>query len=239
MRQCDDISDNAGTVETKREQFQQWQETFLQAMNDDDTQHPTLLALRDTVNQFRIPLDYFLQLIQGTEMDLTTNRYSTFEELYRYCYHVASVVGLICIQVFEYEKERAKECAKACGIAFQLTNILRDIREDLDRDRVYLPLKDLERFHYSENDLRNNVTDKRFHDLVHFQIVRARAYYAEAAPLAEMICEDSRAAFLVMYRSYLSLLQHIEDKGSKILDERVHLSKAEKLKILLQAFWKR
>lgn len=172
-------------------------------------------------------------------MDLSASRYETFEELLKYCYHVASVVGLISICLFGYEEEkRAKECAEACGIAFQLTNILRDVKEDFQNNRVYLPQEDLRRFDYSERELANQTKDERFYALMQFETDRAMLYYENASPLVYLIHRDSRAAFWTMYLSYRAILRRIQNRNFPIFLERVRLSNAQRLGIMLQALTK-
>jgi len=235
MRQCDDISDNEGTIEEKRERFAEWRAMFEEAMCGGFGDHPTLPALRDTVQAFHIPLDYFHKLIDGTDMDLTATRYATFDELYRYCYHVASVVGFVCIYVFEFQEEKAKEHAEACGIAFQLTNILRDIKEDLQRNRLYLPLEDMECFEYTEDELRREVMDERFRELMRFEAERARAFYVKGRPLTSLIERDSRPAFRAMFGTYEAILRRIERRKYDVLSGRVRLKPHEKVRILFES----
>jgi len=235
MRLCDDISDDEGNASEKHQQFLQTREMFDLAMGQEFTSHMTLLALRDAIHTYHIPVDYFHKVIDGTEMDLTTSSYQTFEQLYQYCYHVASVVGLICIQIFGYQDDQARKYAVSCGIAFQLTNILRDIWEDLQRNRVYLPLEDLRRFSYTEEQLRNKVVNDPFRALMAFQVGRVRAYYAEARPLLKLIEKDSRPAFWAMFESYQTILRRIEQRGYDVLCERVRLQRGDKWRIALKA----
>jgi phytoene synthase len=239
MRLCDDISDEPAPLEDKAERFRIWRNTFDRAMEGDGTAHPTFPALIDTVRRYRIPAPLFHQLIDGTEMDLTTSRYETFEQLLNYCYHVASVVGLISIRLFGYEEEaRAQQCAEACGIAFQLTNILRDVKEDLQNNRVYIPQEDLRRFDYSERELANETSDQRFYALMQFEMDRAMLYYEKASPLINLIHRDSRAAFWTMYLSYHTILRRIRDRNFPIFLERVRLSNGQRLGIVLKALTK-
>jgi len=235
MRLCDDISDDEGNVNEKRRQFLQTRDMFDLAMGQESTGHPTLLALRDTIHTYHIPVDYFHEVIDGTEMDLTTSSYQTFEQLYHYCYQVASVVGLICIHIFGYQDDQARKYAVACGIAFQLTNILRDVWEDLQRNRVYLPLEDLRRFGYTEEEMRHKVVNEHFCALMAFEVERARAYYAEARSLLELIERDSRPALWAMLESYQTILRRIEQRGYDVLCERVRLQRGDKWRIALKA----
>jgi len=235
MRQCDDISDNDGNPAYKQKQFSQTRAALDKALQLGLTDSPVLWALRDTVQTFGIPVEYFHRVIEGTEMDLTTKNYQTFEELYHYCYLVASVVGLICIEIFGYRDVQAKEHAIACGVAFQLTNILRDLREDLERDRVYLPLEDLHRFNYTKEDIRNRLVDDRFRSLMAFEVQRTKKYYDEAKRLVSLLDRDSRPAFWAMMESYQTILWHIEKRGYDVLDERVRLQPRDKWRIALKS----
>jgi len=239
MRHCDDISDTDGSIEEKKQEFSRWKAQFEAAIKDGSFAVPTLPALRDAIQTFAIPQNYFLQLMEGTQMDLTVTAYKTFEELYRYCYHVASVVGLICIHIFEFQDPRAVDCAEACGVAFQLTNILRDVKEDLQRGRVYLPDEDLLRFGYTAAELAQGVQDERFRSLMKFEAERAVSYYEKAAPLTPMLASDSRSAFRAMFDSYRLLLRHIEQNNYDVLSRRAKLRKDEKLGIMLRALLKR
>ena len=238
MRQCDDISDDEGSAADKQEEFVRCRKLFDQVIRGNCYQHSTLPALYDTVRTFQIPAEYFIKLIDGTEMDLTTASYRSFEDLYRYCYHVASTVGLICIHIFGFHDSRAQECAEACGIAFQLTNILRDVKEDLKRHRIYLPLEDFQRFNYTESELRLELMDERFRDLMRFEAQRARTFYLKARPLVGMLERDSRPAFWAMFESYQCLLKNIERRNYDVLSRRVQLTLQNKFQILLWALTK-
>ena len=132
------------------------------------------VALADVARNYEIPQEYFQEVILGVEIDLVKDRFQNFEELREYCYRVASVVGLICLQIFGYADDDAKEYAVDLGLAMQLTNIIRDVREDFDMGRVYLPQDEMARFGYSEEDLKNSVRNQAFLDLMNFQSTRAR-----------------------------------------------------------------
>ena len=238
MRQCDDISDNEGSTAEKKEQFVRWRAIFDETMHGQRLEPLTLSALKDTVERFEIPVDYFHKLIDGTEMDLIHVRYSTFDELRFYCYHVASIVGLICLHIFGFQDSQAKECAEVCGIAFQLTNILRDIKEDLQRNRVYLPLEDLRRFSYTEDDLQRGIQDKRFRALMEFEAGRAQEFYDRARPLVGMLERDSRPAFWAMFESYQSILRNIVRCDYDVLAHRISLHSGDKIRIVVHAILK-
>jgi phytoene synthase len=161
-------------------------------------------------------------------MDLDIAAYSTFADLYRYCYRVASAVGLACIQIWGFHGDQAKTHAEASGIAFQLTNILRDLREDAERGRVYLPAEDLQRFGYDRQRLERGERDASFADLMHFQVDRARKYYEAAGPLMDYLLPPGRAVFLIMTRTYRGLLDLIERRNYDVFSERLCLSRWRK-----------
>src|SRR5262249_50086893 len=157
------------------------------------------------------------------EMDLEPVRYATFAELYRYCYRVASAVGLACIHVWGFDGDRAKEHAEAAGIAFQLTNILRDLGEDAARGRVYLPDEDLRRCGSAAERLGRHERDDRFRELMRFEVERARGYYDAAGPLVPLLRPAGRAVFLTMMRTYRGLLDLIERRNYDVFSRRVSL----------------
>ena len=169
-------------------------------------------------------------------MDLTVSRYDTFEDLYQYCYHVASAVGLVCISIFGFTDEAARKHAESCGIAFQLTNILRDIGEDVEMGRVYLPQEDLKQYGYSEEDIRNRLQNEPFSRLMEFQVRRAHDYYRQTLPLLPMIDAASRPCLAAMIGIYRSHLVEIERRGFDVFTERVRLRTWRKLAIALSAF---
>jgi phytoene synthase len=234
MRRTDDIADGAANPALAEESLRQWREAFdRQDLND-----PVLPALMDTMERYRIERRYFHELLDGAMMDQSKTRYETFDELYRYCYHVASVVGLIVLPIFGYRDKAALGPAEACGVAFQLTNILRDVKEDAGMGRVYLPAEDLRRFGVEEADIMNSRATPQFLELMKFEADRARQYYARARPLLEMIEPDSRGTLAVMMAIYGGILDKIEAKHYAVFDERIRLSTAEKLWIVLKN-WRR
>ncbi|MCE2504550.1 MAG: presqualene diphosphate synthase HpnD [Chlorobi bacterium] len=174
------------------------------------SRHPILAPLSAIVKRFRIPKQYFLTLIDGVEMDLVRNRYETFEELREYCYSVASVVGLICIEIFGYRYEETKEYAVDLGIALQLTNILRDLKADVNKGRIYLPMEDIRAFGYSEADLMANRYNLPFIELMRFETRRAREYYGRARAALRPDERKTMFAAEIMDAIYYRLLEKIE-----------------------------
>jgi len=235
MRYCDDISDGDVAGFTKEDGLRQWRSALHATMTGDYSGSPILPAFHDTVQRFGIPAEYFDELIDGAEMDLSVNRYATFDELYQYCYKVASVVGLVCIHIFGFRDDGAKLYAEHLGIAFQLTNILRDIKEDAGRGRIYIPLEDLARVGYSEGEFLKPKLDDRFRDLMRQQVDRAKSYYEMGAPLIDLIDPKSRGGLMAMIGIYSAILRKIEERDFDVLSARVRLSAKEKLGIAARA----
>ena len=232
MRRSDDIADGAANPALASEGLRQWRATVDAALRGESTNEPTLPALADTVKRYQIEPRHFHELLDGTEMDQRVTRYETFDELYRYCYHVASVVGLVVLPVFGYKDKAALVPAEACGIAFQLTNILRDVKEDAGLGRIYLPREDLKRFGVEETDIMNSHATPQFFDLMKFEADRTRDYYAKTRPLLDMIEPDSRGTLAVMIGIYGGILDKMETREFAVFDEKIRLSVAEKLWIV-------
>ncbi len=197
---------------------------------------PVAPAFADAVTRFRIPREDFEEALRGAEMDLEQRRYRTFAELRVYCHRAASVVGRMCIQVFGHSGGRAIALADELGVAFQLTNILRDLREDAERGRVYLPAEDLERFGVDEAELRASTASERLRRLLAFEAERARTHYESAAPLLALIDHPSRRALAGMRAMYRAILGKIERLDYDVLSRPVRLSLREKLWITARSW---
>jgi phytoene synthase len=250
MRQADDISDGPDlSLQEKRLKLGAWLEAAKQVFEGKPTDDPVLMALADSQKRFKIPVDLFEKLVYGTALDLEIPARTdspaivcrTFEELRHYCYHVASVVGLVCIRIFGYQDSKAELLAEDCGLAFQLTNIIRDVKEDAGMGRIYLPEEDLVRFGLSPDQLAHqSLSDaskpQQLRPVLEFEAERARRYYASAKWLMELIEEDSRPALWVLVEIYSRLLKKITDRNYDVLTERVHLTFFEKLKVLSRGF---
>lgn len=234
LRIADDLSDEPGPAEEKQFLLESWRRGLRHALHGEYA-HPIHAALHHTVTTYAIPSEYLEAAIDGVEMDLAPCTYNTFEELRNYCFHVASVVGLSCIHIWGFRDERAKIYAEHAGIAFQLTNILRDLGEDAARGRVYLPAEDLQRFHYSAEQLARGERNDHFRELMRFQIARARHYYQQAWPLIPLLRPAGRAVFLVMARTYRALLDVMERRDYDVFSRRVSLSHWHKLWFALSA----
>lgn len=191
-----------------------------------------LIAFADVLNRYNISLEHPLTLIDGVKMDLVKNRYNTFDELYEYSYKVASVVGLMTTEIFGYCDPKAINYAVDLGIAMQLTNILRDIGEDLERNRIYIPREDLERFQVTEKDMFKNDVSENFIKLMKYQIKRARRYYDEADKGICMLEKDSRLPVLLARENYSRILNKIEVNQYRVFNQRAYLNATEKFSIL-------
>jgi phytoene synthase len=258
MRRADDISDDESLpVVERRVVMSEWLEAWRVARRSGLSEDPVFVALNDTQKRFAIRDELLEDLVRGTTMDLeesqsgvvtvtetvanrtqTLQIYENFDGLYRYCYLVASVVGLVCIRIFGYSDPRAEELAEKTGVAFQLTNILRDVSEDAERGRIYLPLRDLE---------ASGVDVRRLMGVVHRELRpedsrtllaleggRAKKYYAAAEELLPLIDRDSRAALWVLVTIYRGLLERIIAKNYDVFSERVSVPDSKKLLILAQ-----
>jgi phytoene synthase len=228
-RACDDIVDADLEPEEKVRRLAEYRRQLEQCLSGHPS-GPVFLALQDTIQRYRIPPEYFCQLIDGVEMDLSVRRYPTFADLRRYCYGVASTVGLISIEIFGYrDGQQARQHAEDLGIALQLTNILRDIREDAARDRIYIPQDEIERFGYSEADIFNGIANESFLRLMQFQVARAREYFQRGRNLLPLLPRRCRACTAVLQSIYSRMLERIEAQPSAVLRERVSLSGGQKL----------
>jgi len=209
------------------------------AYNNASSTEPLLSAFQQTVNNYSVPKKYFDALLEGMRMDLEKNRYQTFEELYDYCYKVAGVVGLIMADIFGYSDQKAADHAINLGIAMQLTNILRDIKEDFGRGRIYLPLDEMQRFKVSEADISEHRVTGNFKALIRFQITRAREYYENGKQGIKMISDpNSRLIALAMAEIYAGILEIIEKNGYDIFGRRAYVSCPKKIVALLKILLK-
>jgi len=228
MRRCDDLSDEPGATPVALER---WREQLDQTLNGKLPEGPIWPAFQDTVQRYKIPQQYFHDMISGVTSDLTLTQVETFDELYTYCYRVASVAGLSLMHIFGNSSPQALELAEKCGIAFQLTNIIRDVGEDQARGRVYLPHEDMQQFGARLSD------SKEFKALLRFESSRAIGYYTVSSPLPGMVAPRCGRSLWVLIQVYSRLLRQIEREDFPVLHRRVRLSKATKLWILAQSFW--
>jgi squalene synthase HpnC/squalene synthase HpnD len=242
MRLVDDVSDTAQGSNSavseralKRAALSRWRGLLDQCVSGDTNGHAILPAFADAIQRYRIPSRYFHDLISGAEMDLLETRYATFAALQEYCYRVAGTVGLTCVHVFGFQDPHALELAERLGTAFQLTNILRDIRPDLALGRLYIPVEDLARFGCTVTELERGAVTAPVRELLRFEAERAWRFYREGARLIGKVDADSRAALWALARIYSSLLARIEENGFDVFSGRVRLNALEKARILVRA----
>jgi phytoene synthase len=245
MRHADDISDDpAVPAEQRRAKLDEWMDALRRVVDGERTDDPVLFALADSQKHFNIPLDLLEKLVHGTEMDVPSAsdgrlprlQYETFDQLYDYCYHVASVVGLVCIRIFGYRDPRAEKLAEEVGVAFQLTNILRDVKEDAGLGRVYLPREDFARFGVDVQALTNGSAPASLRPVMEFEALRARGYYRAAEELLPLIDDDSRGALWTLVEIYRRLLERIIARNYDVFSDRVSLSAGEKLRVMAKSF---
>jgi phytoene synthase len=259
MRRCDDIADDSSLPpHERRQKLEAWLDAFHRMQSGHPTDDPILLALTDAQHRYKIPGELLDQLAYGTAMDLAdgepdnqqpwagaptphplTVRYRTFDDLRVYCYRVASVVGLVCIRVFGYHDPVAEPLAENCGLAFQLTNIIRDVKEDAAMGRVYLPEEDLAKFEIAASELQAAAAPIRLRWLLAAEAERAREYYRSGDQLIPLIDEDSQPALWVLITIYRRLLEKIGSRQYDVFREKVTLSVREKVVILGKGFLKR
>jgi phytoene synthase len=235
MRWVDDISDAPGDRAAKAKGLELARETVERVARGDTSGAVILPALAHTLASYGIPRSYLDELIAGAEMDLTVTSYRAFDDLRVYCHGVAGIVGQCCVHVFGFEDARALELADRLGLAFQLTNILRDVAQDFALGRVYLPQEDLARFGCPPGEVAAAPPSKAARELFRFEAQRARGLYGEGAALLPLIGKDSRAALWALARIYGGLLGKMEERDYDVTSSRVRLSAAEKTWILIRA----
>jgi phytoene synthase len=218
-----------------RERIDEWEKELDRCYAGNPTR-PVTLALADTVSRYPIPKASFAGLIEGCRMDLVKKRYADFEELLTYSELVATTISTMSLAIFGYRGESAVERGRDLATAFQLTNILRDVGEDLDKDRVYLPQDELSRFGVREEDLKAKKMTREFSELMRFQVQRVRDYYHRAEPLLSMIASDTRRCTCLMGSVYYRVLERIESSGYRVLGRRVGLSLGEKLGLVARTY---
>lgn len=239
--ELDAAVDHPPPGEDPHSQLAQWRRE-IQAAYEDSPQFPVTVSLAYHARKLDIPQDYFQELIAGMEMDLTIRRYATFDDLYPYCYRVASIVGLICLKVFGTEDPRARDYAVNLGMAFQLTNIIRDVGADADRDRIYVPQEDLVRFGCSEEQLLTKTSSPAFTQLMQFQAARAHDYYRKAQTVHDTLSSADRHSLLsaeIMRVIYFNLLTRIEKAQFAVFSSRIRVPPLSRLTLALSAWVRR
>jgi phytoene synthase len=259
MRRCDDIADDPTlSPEERRLKLDTWLNALHAAQQGEPSDDPILMALTDAQRRHTIPAGLLDELAMGTAMDVSDGQnseedepgfardipslaiqYQTFDDLKLYCYRVASVVGLVCIHIFGYRDPAAEPLAEQCGLAFQLTNIIRDVKEDAAMGRVYLPAEDLAKFGLSATDLLATPDPSRLRPLLAMEADRAREFYQAGDQLSAYISEDSQPALWVLVNIYRKLLEKIAERQYDVFSGKVSLTVSEKLRILAKGFFQR
>jgi len=260
MRRCDDLADDPTlSLADRRQKLETWLDALHRAQQGQPTDDPILLALTDAQRRYHVPAGLLDELAHGTAMDVVDAstadvsaqeaapsaapalavQYETFEDLRGYCYRVASVVGLVCIHVFGYKNPEAEPLAETCGLAFQLTNIIRDVKEDAAQGRVYLPEEDLAKFGLSSVDILSTPDPARLRPVLALEADRAREFYRAGDDLIPFVSEDSQPALWVLITIYRRLLEKIAEKQYDVFTAKVSLSTSEKLRILGKGFLER
>lgn len=237
MRHTDDLSDSSQPVRERRALLSEWRMSLEAAVSDGlkpssgGLAVDILPAVADTLDRFGISVEHLLAVIEGVEMDLDDPRFETFDQLAEYCHRVASAVGLACIHIWGFRDEAAFAPVRQCGLAFQMTNILRDLKEDTQQGRVYLPAEDLRRWNYSTDDLASAVADDRFLELMKFEIARTEDLFRQGAALLDYLERDGHRIFGMMTTVYRRLLDRIKADPTAVLRGRIRLTRFEKLTI--------
>lgn len=245
MRHTDDLADNPQPAPLRAKALVQWRAALEDALlgrfdpsgPHDAAGQALLPALADAVTRYQVPPEHLHAVIDGVQMDLKRRRYEVFDQLEQYCCRVASAVGLACIHVWGFRGrgsahgQEALRRARSCGIALQLTNVLRDIKEDARQDRVYLPLEDLRRCGYSVDELKAGVVNGRFLRLMELEIERAEHFYREGAELLDRLEPDGRRIFGMMMATYRALLRTIQRRPADVFTRRIRIGRAKKLQL--------
>lgn len=228
-RQTDDIVDNEmDTTELKFKKIREWKNEFEKALKGSSS-YALLNQVTKIIRNFNIPVEPFFELIKGMEADLQVSRYKDFNTLYQYCFRAAATVGLMCIEIFGYKTESAKQYAVNLGIALQLTNILRDVKFDALNGRIYLPEEDMKKFGYTEDDLMNFRYNESFVELMKYECKRAREYFEKANDAFAK--EDRKQLFpaRIMQKIYFNILEKIEKMNYNVFSRKAKVSKLKKL----------
>lgn len=235
-REVDDVADEVSDPGVAAQRLEWWRSEIGAAFNGGNPQHPVAQALQGIQEEFGLPEAYFLEVIDGVAMDLSQSRYETWQDLQLYCYRVASVVGLLSVEIFGYSERGTRTYAHRLGLAFQLTNILRDVREDAARGRIYLPLEDLRAFGVTEDDIRDARETEAFRKLAAYEAERARELYDQAFDALPESDRSNQTVGIIMAAIYRALLEAIAETDYRVLSHRVHLTPLRKLWIAWRTY---
>lgn len=235
-REVDDIVDASSEHHIKQQKLQWWR-SEIESLFNGQPQHPVSRALQPVIEQYNLPQEQFEEIIDGMEMDLSQNRYASFKDLSLYCHRVASVVGLLSAEIFGYRDRQTRKFAHELGMAFQLTNILRDVYEDACRNRIYIPEDELAKFQVEEKQLLQGKTTDNFIELMKFQIQRAQEYYQNAYALLPECDRYSQRAGLIMANIYQTILHEILHDGCLVLEHRIKLTPLNRVWLSLKTLF--
>jgi phytoene synthase len=234
-REVDDVVDECSDANVARTTLNWWRHEVAAIYGGKPT-HPVCQALVPVVRQFKLAQEHLQEIIDGMEMDLDQPRYADFKSLQLYCYRVASVVGLLSAEIFGYTDRQTLKYAHDLGIAFQLTNIIRDVGEDARRNRIYLPMDEMQQFGVTAADILNGRETENLHKLMAFQIERARRYYQQAFDHLPAVDRKAQRAGLIMAAIYQAVLDEVVASGCHVLRERVSLTPTYKLWLAIKAW---
>ena len=234
-RRCDDAVDNSESTTEKKRLLDEIENNLKSGINLDKLileNNPIILATCAIIKEFNIPQQYFFDVIQGVRMDIEFTSFNSFDEVKEYCYKVASVIGLICIKIFGYSNPKAIDYAIDFGLAMQLTNILRDILDDLNENRCYLAYEEMDKFNYSINQLRESLYNDDFIQMMKFEVDRAKRYFESGSRLLPLVDTDSRICLVILSKIYSKILKKIERSNYNIFQTNYRLNTFEKLSIM-------
>jgi phytoene synthase len=235
-REVDDVVDECSDADVARTTLNWWRNEVAAVFGGHPT-HPVCKALIPVVARFNLPQEHLLEIIDGMEMDLDQPRYADFKSLQLYCYRVASVVGLLSAEIFGYTDRETLKYAHDLGIAFQLTNIIRDVGEDARRNRIYLPMDEMQQFGVTAADILNSRETPNFQKLMAFQIERAQRFYQQALDHLPAADRKAQRVGLIMATIYRAVLDEVVSSGCHVLKERVSLTSRYKLWLAFKAWW--
>lgn len=238
-REVDDVADDESSpVDERRKRLDEWRSDLKKIYDGNEPSIEVNRELKEIINKYKLPYFLFDELLKGVGMDLEIKRYNTFDELDLYCYRVASVVGLLSLEIFGYTEQKTKEFAIHLGKALQFTNILRDVRNDAARGRIYIPLEEMKRFGVSEEEILNGVYSERFRKLAESIAERAKNHFRQARKTLPTEDKNSMIAAELMGEIYWHLLKKIENQGFNVLGEnKIRLGKLKKILIALRAIY--
>ncbi len=234
-RRCDDAVDNSESTNEKKRLLDEIENNLKSGINLDKSileNNPIILATCAIIEDYNIPQQYFFDVIEGVRMDIEFTTFDSFDEVKEYCYKVASVIGLICIKIFGYTNPKAVEYAIDFGLAMQLTNILRDILDDLNENRCYLAYEEMEKFNYSIKLLTESLYNEDFIQLMKFEVDRAKRYFESGSRLLPLVDIDSRICLVILSKIYSKILKKIEKSNYNIFQTNYRLNTFEKLSIM-------